>query len=362
MIELQLKSAPVIDRYDWEVLSCLDRTLATVAYTLHGQSFWQFVFNKYELSDGLRKYIDVKIGDANYYHTVCARAGVKLTFNRLTYGDAHQFILNGLERGEYPIVIINDKFRPLSKHYGVKNHGFFVLIYGYDDQKDEYLTYDLPLEKEFWRIEKSANGIVYERQRLSRRTLFSYCDREYLPAIGGLEDDVTVNTGRDVAVLVVGNVSPCEVVPAEALLKTELQAIIVDSKEHYKYVENLLNRFLIFFDKRYSGQFNISLSDVKRIEEHDTEGLKQLLFYPYELKLVCWHEAHIKMLVKTLPFLGIEAPELLNTLFRRHTTLKFILIRTIVRHDKKELESVVQKLLELIDGETQCYKEICDKL
>lgn len=359
---LKLDAAPVIDKYDWEVLSCFDRTLATIAFTLHDQAFWNFVLNKYSLADGLRRRIDVKIGDKQYYDIVCAKSGIELSFNRLCRNEAQDFILDTLDAGAYPIVVINDKLRPKSKHYHIKDHGFFVLIYGYDNESDEFLTYDLPLEKEFWRMEKSADGIVYEWQRLKRDVLFSYCDSEYLPSIGGLEENAVINTGNDVAVFVAKDSGRCDNTSATMLLKEELKYIINDHEKHVKYARKLLYGFIDSFDERYSDHLNMRLSDIKKIEEHDTEGVKHILFYPYEWKLVCWHEAHIKMLTKTLPFLGIEAPDSLGILFRRHGILKVELVRDIIRHDKDALEIATQKALSLINDAIKCYKEIACKL
>lgn len=359
---LKLNAAPAIDKYDWEVLSCFDRTLATIAYTLHGQAFWHFVLNKYSLSEGLRRRIDVKIGDERYYDMVCAKSGINLSFNRLCRSDAQGLILNTLDDEAYPIVVINDKLRPRSKHYRIKDHGFFVLIYGYDEESDEFLTYDLPLEKEFWRMENSADGIIYEWQRLKRDVLFSFCDSEYLPSIGGLEKNAVVHTGNDVAVFVVKDSGVCDNNSATSLLKEELNYIIRDHESHVKYASKLLNGFIDSFDERYSKYLNINLSEIKMIEEHDTEGIKHLLFYPYEWKLVCWHESHIKMLTKTLPFLGVDMPDCINKLFRRHGILKVELVRDIIRHDKEALKIATEKALVLIDDAIECYEEIVCKL
>lgn len=362
MIELNLKAAPVIDKYDWEVLSCLDRTLATVSYTLYGEVFWNFVLCKYTATDNLRRRIDVKIGDKKYYDDICKRAGLELALSKLSRNGAFDFIIKNLSAGAYPIYIINDKKRPGSKHYQVKNHGFFVLIYGYDEASDEFLTYDLPLDKEFWKTENNANGIVYERQRIKRQTLFSYSDRNFLPRYEILETVTGINTGDFCSCFILKDNHNPSMEAATELLATELKSIIADHDEHKKYVEALLGEFLKAFDTRYSAYTNIRLDDIQKIEEKDTEGVKSLLFYPYEWQVVCWHEAHIKMLKKTLPFIGLPVSDGLEALFGKHQMIRLELIKGIIRHDVVGLAKTTAKVAGLLDDAVICYGRILEDL
>ena len=339
-----------INKLDWNTLSCLDKAFALAVSIFHRNAFWNFVFRKYSESDYLMRCIPLDYADKTYYNNVGRYAGIEIRYHSVARKMSYESIRDALNSGELCVIIINNKYRPGSKHFEVKDHPHFILITKLDD--DIFSVIDEPVEKELWKPENYKNGVAYSKQSINAYTLFSmtYDVDKFAQCLG-----FQVKDSED---LYYFSIAPLKSVPSNthihAILKSEIAIMVESSEPHINFIAKELVRFCKLYLERYQ-KYNLSDTiDMKELHKSDPLGIKEKTYFPYEWKLVKFHMAYFKAitqcvtdLVGTTGNTGLY----IESIHLDYSKLQMLLSRDIIKNNYSEFPYLVDKFYKIYQAE-----------
>lgn len=339
-----------INKLDWNTLSCLDKAFALAASLCHQNAFWNFVFRKYSESDYLARCIPLDYADKTYYSNVGRYAGIEIRYHSVARELSYAAICDALNSGELCVVIINNKYRPGSKHFGAKDHPHFVLITKLDE--DIFSVIDEPVEKEFWKPENYKNGVAYSKQSINANSMFSMIHNtdKFAQCLG-----FQVNDADD---LYYFSIAPLKLAHSNthinSILKSEIALMVDSSESHIDFITKELMRFHESYLERYQ-KFNLSDTiDMKELHKSDPLGIKEKTYFPYEWKLVKFHMTYFKAIAHCMADLvGATGNIGLTTesINLDYSKLQMLLSRDIIKNNYSELPHLADRFYKIYQVE-----------
>ena len=285
-----------INRMDWNTLSCLDKALALAASLCHQNAFWNFVFRKYSESDCLTRCIPLDYADTEYYDKVGFHAGIEIQRRSISRNLSYAAIRESLKSGNLCVVIINNKFRPGSKHFGVKDHPHFVLIIEMHNGICSII--DEPLEREFWKPENYKNGVEYSRQNIDYNSLLAMTHNtdQFAQRLG-----FHVNNTENLYCFSIASIKLApEKTQINTILSNEISLMVDSVNSHTDYINREITKFQKSYFDRYQ-RLNLSDTiDISELHKSDPLGIKEKTYFPYEWKLAKFHMTYFRTIMSCI--------------------------------------------------------------
>lgn len=350
-----------INTMDWNTLSCLDKALALAASLCHQNAFWNFILRKYSESDCLTRCVPLDYADTVYYDRIGRFAGIKIQHRPVSRNSSYAVISESLKSGNLCVIIINNKFRAGSKHFGIKDHPHFVLITKIHNGICSII--DEPLEREFWKPENYKNGVEYSRQNVEYNSLLAMTQNidRFAQCLG-----FQVNSTDDLYCFLI---EPIEFVTEKnqiiLILNNEI-ALMVDSAEsHIDYI----NREITKFQKSYFDRYQrINLSDtidMNELHKSDSLGIKEKTYFPYEWKLAKFHMTYFKTIMRCVSNFVGEVKETkfdADSVNLNYAKLQMLLSRDIIKNNHSDFPHLTDMFIKIYQTEISVLSKMLSLL
>lgn len=346
-----------INRMDWNTLSCLDKALALAASLCHQNAFWNFVFRKYSESDCLTRCIPLDYADTKYYDKVGCYAGIEIQYRSVSRNSSYAVISESLKSGNLCVVIINNKFRPGSKHFEVKDHPHFVLIIEMHDGICSII--DEPMEREFWKPENYKNGVEYSRQNIDYNSLLAMTfDTDQFAQCLGFH----VNCTDD---LYWFSIAPIDLAPEKtqinSILNNEISLMVDSVESHTDYINRELTKFQKSYFDRYQ-RLNLSDAiDMSELHKSDPLGIKEKTYFPYEWKLAKFHMTYFRAIISCISDLVNETKIIsyaADGIYLDYAKLQMLLSKDIIKNNYSDLPHLADMFYKIYYAEISVLSDV----
>lgn len=350
-----------INKMDWNTLSCLDKAFSLAASLYHPHAFWSFVFRKYSESDCLTRCIPLDYADTVYYDKVGRYAGIQIQYCSVSKSSSYAVISDALKSGELCVVIINNKYRPGSKHFGIKDHPHFVLITQMRDGVCSII--DEPLQKEFWKPENYKNGVEYSRQSIEYDSLVSMiCNTDQFAQCLGFQASCSDN-------LYYFSIAPMELAFEQThinlILKNEINLMVGSAESHIEFIDREITKFQKLYMDRYQ-RFNLAKTiDMNELHKSDPLGIKEKTYFPYEWKLAKFHMTYFKTIMSCASNLTNAtkiASCAIDSVNSDYAKLQMLLSRDIIKNDYSDLPHLADMFFKIYQTEISVLSKMHDVL
>lgn len=335
----------IINKLDWESLSCLDRSLAFLFSLSKKNGYLPFLLSKYSSSNYLCGLANPNHGDKAYYDLMAKKAGLCLERVTCAGADLLKTLTDNDNITHGIVLLINNYYRPLSKHYQIKDHPHFVLLYGYNKDKKTIMVFDEPMEKEYWKKENFALGVEYVEREMPLDNILSYAKK-----CDGFAKELDFSIEEDSFYFYMVSASDNRPVSEKELLIDELRCLLATKDEHVQYVEKELNIFSKHLDNWLA---NIDLENLETIEK--------ISYCPNEWVLLRHHKNMMRVLASYFEEMAMNNFSLqFNDLFDSFRTLSTVLALVLLNKEKERIGELEKRFISLLDREYALLKSVLD--
>lgn len=356
----------LIDKIDWNGLSCHDRALALGCEQIKENSSLFFLLFKYVGRDYLLRDYHLDIGDDKYYRYLSNQMGISIEMKIVKKDYLTDLITAQYADDERIVMVTNSINESESRMYKIENHPHFILLQKYMEDKQSAIIVDEDYTRQYWETKNSQKGVRYIKKEMTLLNLMSRCS------------DVNCfskfSTNEDICVYY-------HLKKSNNIEHTIEQIVDQFYKQLDEYIrrinsirEKSINEFYKFLQRIHMVKSEI-ISDIeKKIKINDkSEGTSLaddvLLYrdfglwfvYPYESKIVEAHHHFIYSVYVTLQQLDGELickNAKMNELLIRYDNLKMNISHIIISPEEENSIWCAKEFEKLIDLEYALVKEL----
>ncbi len=342
-----------IECFDWNALSCMDRSILYAVEDLKENAAVLIILLRYHFSDYLKKWKNIGKSDYLFYKNLLSSIGVDIELLSCAQSDLGRVVCEELDRENRIVCVVDNYYQKGCNYYLTAHHPHFICLLDYSS--GFFKAFDEDYTGEFWLKENYLNGIRYISKDITIDTLKA------------LSDTSNLFNGRYDNMLYKISMKPCnlDVVSIACDLYFKQVKYMLDNEEDE--LSFLLEKIKTFesSQKDFHNMYcNIFLKNDDSTVDEAKEKLKKLIKYPGNW---CYAESRMKHISSQLHFFEVcryeshptnAFTERLRIIMRLYRDLELQIARCVMSGLVEDLQKAMCLFNTIYKQEIEAYRSV----